>query len=199
MTRGAIQNTERRSFPVVELRVESGGDETRRIVGHAAVFESLSEDLGGFRERIAPGAFAASIAEDDIRALFNHDPNLVLGRNRSGTLRLAEDERGLAMAIDLPDTQAARDLAVMVDRGDVSQASFGFQTISDEFQMIDGDVVRTLSAVRLFDVSPVTFAAYPQTEVAARSLETWKAAQRDPDAWRADLALRRRRLDLEAL
>ncbi len=172
---------ERRAFVAVELRVEGEGDEPKRLVGHAAVFNSLSEDLGGFRERVAPGAFAASLAGDDIRALFNHDPNQVLGRNRAGTLKLAEDDTGLAIAITPPDTQAGRDLTVSIERGDVSQMSFGFRTLSDEWSMEDGDQVRTLKAVRLFDVSPVTFPAYPQTDVALRGLETWKAAQAEAE------------------
>ncbi len=172
-----MKDLERRTFGAIEMRVEHDIDDggKTRISGHAAVFDSLSEDLGGFRERVAPGAFAASLAEDDIRALFNHDPNLVLGRNRAGTLRLAEDEPGLAIGIDPPDTAAARDIVTMIKRGDVTQMSFGFRTISDEFQMVDGEVVRTLKAVRLFDVSPVTFPAYPQTDVDARSFDAFKA------------------------
>ena len=164
---------ERRAFAMVELRVEGADDGPKRVVGHAAVFDSLSEDLGGFRERVARGAFAATIATDDIRALFNHDPNQVLGRNRAGTLKLAEDETGLAIAITPPDTQVGRDLLVSIERGDVSQMSFGFQTLSDEWVMEAGDEVRTLKAVRLFDVSPVTFPAYPQTDVALRALAAW--------------------------
>ena len=191
---------ERRTFAMVELRVEEradgeGDDAPRRIVGHAAVFDSLSEDLGGFREKVAPGAFAASIASDDIRALFNHNPDHVLGRNgEAGTLRLAEDDKGLAIAIDTPDTQVARDLVTSIERGDISQMSFGFRTIGDEWQMVDGENVRTLQAVKLFDVSPVTFPAYLQTDVAARSLDVWKETQKPPVPWKRNLA--RRRLDL---
>lgn len=169
---------ERRTVTFDGLRIEAraeGESGPGRLVGHAAVFDSLSLDLGGFKERILPGAFAASIAEDDIRALFNHDPNHVLGRNVAGTLTLAEDKTGLQMSVDLPDTQTARDLAVSIERGDVTQQSFGFQTISDEWSMEDGEEVRTLKAVKLFDVSPVTFAAYPQTDVAKRSLDAFKA------------------------
>lgn len=170
------RDMERRAFEitgmaVVEIRADGDdGPVTKRLSGHAAVFDALSEDLGGFRERIKPGAFAATLAEDDIRALFNHEPSLILGRNRAGTLRLTEDDTGLAIGIDTPDTTAARDLLVSIARGDVSQMSFGFRTLSDEWTMEDGEPVRTLKAVRLFDVSPVTFPAYPQTDVATRAL-----------------------------
>ena len=190
-----MKDLERRTFGIVELRVEDVADASvPSISGHAAVFDSLSEDLGGFRERVAPGAFAASLAEDDIRALFNHDPNLVLGRNRAGTLRLAEDDTGLAIGIDPPNTAAARDIVTMIKRGDITQMSFAFRTISDEFQMVDGEVVRTLKAVRLFDVSPVTFPAYPQTDVAARSLEAFKAERAEADRAKGTPALDRMRL-----
>lgn len=184
--------TERRVFELSDLRVEhrAEGDGPSRLAGHAAVFDALSLDLGGFRERIAPGAFAASIAEDDIRALFNHDPNLVLGRNAAGTLRLAEDDAGLAIGIDLPGTQFARDLAVSIERRDITQMSFAFRTVSDEWQMIDGEPIRTLLAVQLFDVSPVTFPAYPQTDVAVRSMEAWR--ERMEAEQRAAVPLRRK-------
>jgi uncharacterized protein len=163
---------ERRAYPV-EVRVAKDEDGTRRIVGHAALFDSLSEDLGGFREKIAPGAFADAVG-DDVRALWNHDPNHVLGRTRSGTLRLSEDEHGLAIEVDPPDTQMARDLVVLMERGDVSQMSFGFRTIEDSWEKVDGQNVRTLKRVSLFDVSPVTFPAYPDTDVAVRSLHKWE-------------------------
>lgn len=188
---------EQRVFAVQELRVLRAEGAPPRIAGHAAVFNTLSEDLWGFREQIAPGAFAKSLGKDDIRALWNHDPNIVLGRNRSGTLSLAEDERGLAIEIVTPDTQLVRDMVLSpIERGDVSQMSFGFRTISDEWRMQDGMPLRTLLEVDLFDVSPVTFPAYPDTDVAVRSLEAWR---QEPEsevarAARADLDLRRRRL-----
>lgn len=194
-----MKDRERRTFEVVGLKVERRAEDGQpsRLAGHAAVFNSLSVDLGGFRERIEPGAFAATIAEDDIRALFNHNPDFVLGRNVAGTLRLAEDDRGLAIGIDLPDTQAARDLSVSIERGDITGMSFGFRTISDQWEMQDGDAVRTLLAVKLFDVSPVTFPAYPETDVAVRSLEAWKEqdeeARRAAVPWRRNLAAARNR------
>jgi HK97 family phage prohead protease len=162
-------DAERRIMPVGELRVE-GDDESRKIVGYAAVFNQLSSELWGFREKIAPGAFGKTIQESDVRALFNHDPNFVLGRSKAGTLDLAEDEIGLAIEIEPPDTQFANDLITSIDRGDVTQMSFGFRTITDEWQTVEEEQIRTLKEVELFDVSPVTFPAYPQTTVGLRSL-----------------------------
>jgi len=186
---------ERRTYFADELRVD-GGD-TPLIRGHAAVFDLPSEDLGGFRERIAPGAFAKTIQSADVRALFNHNPDYVLGRNKAGTLRMSEDSKGLAIEIDPPDTQFARDLAVSMRRGDINQMSFGFRTLSDKWAKVDGEWLRTLLEVELFDVSPVTYPAYPQTDVAARSLEAARQAEEPPDLSR--IALMRRRLDLISL
>lgn len=149
------------------------------IVGHAAVFNRMSEDLGFFREKIEPGAFKQTLADkDDVRALFNHDPNNVLGRSTAGTLRLKEDDEGLRVEIDPPDTQLARDLMVSIDRGDVSQMSFGFETRKDEWDHSDKqNPVRTLVDVKLYDVSPVTFPAYPDTDVAARAWAAWNKGE----------------------
>lgn len=189
-----MTKNEKRVFAVQELRVVRS-DGTPKISGHAAIFNALSEELWGFREQIAPGAFAASLTKDDIRALWNHDANIVLGRNRSGTLSLAEDDRGLAIEITAPDTQLVRDMVLSpIERGDVSQMSFGFRTISDAWRMQDGMPLRTLLVVDLFDVSPVTFPAYTETDVAVRSLEAWRAA--GDGVGLADLEVRRRRLRL---
>src|ERR1041384_2885453 len=162
--------TERRYFTATELRAKSGN--TPRIVGHAAVFNQLSEDLGGFREKIAPGAFAETIKNADIRALWNHDPNFPLARTKSGTLKLSEDNTGLAIDAELPETTFARDLLKSIERGDVDQMSFGFSVLLDgqKWAMQDGGLVGTLTNVELFDVSPVTFPAYPQTDVGVRTL-----------------------------
>lgn len=158
---------ERRAFKVSELRAI--GDENPKIDGYAAVFNQLSEDLGGFREQIAPGAFTNTIKRADVRALWNHDPNYPLGRSKSGTLSLEEDETGLLFAIDPPDTQYARDLIVSMKRGDVDQMSFGFRTLKDHWEQSGDKVIRTLIEVELFDVSPVTYPAYPQTSANVRS------------------------------
>jgi HK97 family phage prohead protease len=163
--------TERRVLSVdavgqLELRDASG---VPRIAGYAAVFNTLSEDLGGFRELIQPGAFTRAVREDDVRALWNHDPNWVFGRNTSGTLTLREDNKGLAYEVNPPDAQWARDAMTSIRRGDVTGSSFGFTTITDRWVTQDGDNIRTLVEVSLFDVSPVTYPAYPAASVSARS------------------------------
>ena len=167
-------NMERRSFTATELRAIEDEKGLRHIVGYAAVFNSLSENLGGFREKIEPGAFRDSITADDVRALWNHDSNYILGRNKSGTLALSEDERGLKIDVSPPDTQWARDLMVSIDRGDVDKMSFGFRTLDDDWNAVNHEEVRTLKKVQLFDVSPVVFPAYPDTEVGLRSLEEYR-------------------------
>lgn len=157
-----------------EIRVERRGkDDAPRIIGHAAVFDSLSENLGGFREVIAKGAFDG-VLEDDVRALFNHEPDNILGRTSAGTLSIGIDRRGLTYEIDPPDTTVARDLLVSLERGDVRESSFAFEVArgGDEWDEDDnGVLIRTITRFkRLWDVSPVTFPAYPDTDVAKRSM-----------------------------
>lgn len=198
-----VMQMERRYVPATELRVQ--GEEAPKLTGYAAVFNSFSEDLGGFREIIMPGAFADAIGSDDIRALWNHDPNYVLGRNRSGTLTLAEDDHGLRIDVTPPDTQWARDLMVSIGRGDVTQMSFGFAVDRDRWEKQEGRDVRILEAVRLYDVSPVTYPAYPATEVQSRAIYE-NAVQRQllpgPTPGKPDMAptrrlnLRKRKLEL---
>ena len=164
-----------RSLPVqTEWRVSRDEGEPVKIKGHAAVFDKLSDPIMGFREKIAPGAFRKSIRRKaDVRALWNHNPDYVLGRTKSGTLRLKEDDIGLAIEIQPPDTQWANDLVTTIERGDVDQMSFGFVVVKEEWteDHKKKETVRTLEEVDLFDVSPVTFPAYPQTDVAVRARE----------------------------
>jgi len=177
-----------------ELRVmpEANGCK-KKIGGYAARFNSMSQDLGGFTERIAPGAFAKSLLTADVRCLFNHDANIVLGRTLSKTLRLIEDEFGLMYECDMPDTQMARDMVMApIERGDVSECSFGFYTIHDSWETIEGRQVRTLHECELLDVSPVTYPAYKSTDVSARSLAA--AAVVPVNLWY--IASQRRKLDL---
>ncbi len=181
---------ERRSYPIEELRILEE-DGMAKITGYAAVFNKLSEPLAGFREKIAPGAFRNALKNSDARALFNHDPNIVLGRQSAGTLTLSEDKKGLRMEVTPPDTQYVRDVVLTpIRRGDIKEQSFGFLIKTEEWseEKEGGMATRTLVEVdRLFDVSPVTFPAYPDTSVALRSLEEWRkereqeASQPEPE------------------
>lgn len=162
---------ERRSLlEPVEARADG---ESRKIGGYGAVFNAETVIGGMFREKIAPGAFANSLA-DDVRSFFNHDENNILGRTKAGTLRISEDERGLKYEVDLPDTQAGRDLAVSMERGDVDGSSFAFTVLRDSWDETGDMPLRTLEEVRLFEVGPVTMPAYDDTTVGLRSLETFR-------------------------
>jgi hypothetical protein len=191
----------------MELRV-AGDDKAPVLEGHIAVFNQLSDDLGGFREKIVPGAFAETLKTQDVRALWNHENDLVLGRMSAGTLELKEDDTGLAFKNTPPDTTWFRDRLVSLKRKDVTGASFGFYTDADEWTTeADGTRVRILKKVTLVEVSPgVTFPAYPQadTEVAMRSMAAWQsagAAQAGQPAAAVveDLLLRQRHLRLREL
>jgi len=162
---------EMRFIHFAELRADAGGEnEAPHIRGYAALFDTWSEDLGWFREKIQPRAFANTIKEADVRALWNHDPNYVLGRNKSETLQLREDEKGLAVDITPPDTQWARDLMTSMKRQDINQMSFAFQTIRDEWNYESDPLERTLVECKLFDVAVVTYPAYTATSAGVRSL-----------------------------
>ena len=166
---------ERRTWRNVEFRV-SEPNETPLISGYAAVFDSESEDLGYWtelREEIDPHAFDNVLATNpDVRGLFNHDDNIVLGRSTAGTLRLSVDARGLKYEIDPPDTQFARDLMVSMRRKDITGSSFTFVCKRDQWtDNPNGSITRRiLEFEALWDVSPVTFPAYPASSSEARSL-----------------------------
>lgn len=184
--------TETRGFLAAELRAEKKDDGKSVITGYAAVYDSLSEDLGGFRERIAPGAFSRSLkAGADVRALINHDPSLVIGRSAAGTLKITPNGKGLLCTIEPPDTQAGRDLVVSVSRGDIDGMSFAFTTPSggDSWEMLPNNAgaIRTLLDVDILDVSVVTYPAYRATDVsvAQRSLESVRTAAAPPVEQRA--------------
>jgi len=158
--------------------IRKDDDSLPKVEGYAAVFNRDSEDMG-FIERIAPGAFKKALKTSDVRALFNHDSNIILGRTSAGTLELKEDKKGLFMSVTPPDTQLVRDMVLSpIERGDITQQSFGFTVKADEWEGLDDDKnppVRTITEVReLFDVSPVVFPAYTDTAVALRSLDKIK-------------------------
>lgn len=158
---------ERRTFTIKDVEARQAEDGTMRLSGYAAVFNDDSVPLP-FIERIAPGAFRKTLSETpDVRLLINHE-GLPLARTKNGTLRLTEDQVGLYMDADLPDTQAARDLYTLVERGDVDQMSFAFRVIRQKWN--EGRTERTLTELSLADgdVSVVTYPAYPTTTVEAR-------------------------------
>jgi len=158
-----------------EVRAVEEGDEPR-ISGYAAVFNKLSQPLSfGFRERIRPGAFTKTIKDGDIRALFNHDPNYVLGRTKAGTLELREDDNGLAFDIHAPDEPWVRSLIASIKRGDINQASFAFDAVQEEWSQNEKQPVRELREVKLYDVSPVTYPAYLETSTQAREMRALRA------------------------
>ena len=177
-TAGAV---ERRIVGAVEFRA-TDDEKKPQLQGYAAVFNKRSELIfGEFVEIIEPGAFSEAIPKSDIRALQNHDPNFVLGRTKSGTLEVSEDDVGLKTITTLPDTQYARDLLTVVRRGDVNQMSFSFTVAKGGVQWTvedDETIVRHILKVEeLFDISPVTFPAYPDTSIAERELRDWQSAR----------------------
>jgi HK97 family phage prohead protease len=171
-----------RSF--TECRVQA--IDNRRLSGYAVVFNSLSVDLGGFREVIDPAAVDRTLTDAaDIRALVNHDASKPLGRTRAGTLQLRKDATGLAFTMEPdPDISYARDIMLAVKRGDVSGMSFAFRAISDAWNYDDTTPVRTVTDMRMSEISVVTFPAYADTQVAMRSLTAFQAQQRNTSvAW----------------
>jgi HK97 family phage prohead protease len=166
-----------RCFPA-SLTIRKSDDGKEKITGYAARFNKDSEDLGGFVERISPGAFADALKTSDTRALWNHNADHPLGRVSAGTLRLKEDAKGLFMELDPPDTTFAKDLLVSINRGDVREQSFAFSIAEDRWEDMDNPdemTVRTIERVsHLYDVSPVTYPAYPSTDVALRRMQEAK-------------------------
>jgi len=171
------KNKELRINDAAELRAEEQG-KARVVSGYAAKYSRLSNDVGGFKEKIAPGAFRMAVSQrQDVRCLVNHDASLILGRTTSGTLKLEEDSVGLRFRCELPDTQYARDYYVAVRRGDISQCSFSFSVTKEDQSWdengVDDDgkkcVIRTLRNIsELSDVSVVTYPAYEDTDAMAR-------------------------------
>lgn len=170
---------ERRFLPTeFNFRVEQRGGSDRLVIeGYAYRFHEISQNLGGFVERVLPGAGEQSASQDDIRALFNHDASLILGRSRSGTLRLGEDSEGLPYEIDGDMRQSyVSDLAIALEREDVSQSSFGFRTVDETWGLTEEDLpLRSLVKIALFDVSPVTYPAYTSSTsgIGSRAVESF--------------------------
>ncbi len=167
---------ERRFVKAAEIRADGDG----HITGHAAVFneEYVLWDSDSYRavEKVKPGAFTRALKEKhDVRCLFNHDPNQLLGRTSAGTMKLKQDDQGLYFDTTPPDTQLGRDVVTLVKRGDISGASFAFTVTKQNVTevTVDNKIIRTreIEDVDLFDASPVTYPAYTGTDVNARALE----------------------------
>ena len=171
-------NKEVRTFDVQDLELRMDGDKMQ-VAGYGAVFNSQSNDLGGFVEYIAPGAFEGRL-NDDVRFLVNHD-GLPLARTTNNTLRLSVDDKGLRYEADLANTSISRDLVELLKDGTVSQSSFAFTVEDDSWESRDGVNVRTINKVsRLYDVSSVTYPAYNEAgSFALRSLENWQKEQEE--------------------
>ena len=184
---------ERRMTPAGEIKIEARADGGKTLVGYGAVFYREGEAGTEYRlgtdvvERIAPTAFNRAIQEKhDARALFNHDPNRLLGRAAAGTLRLSTDASGLKYEIDLPATSVGNDVAASIARGDLSGSSFSFSIHGKEGQRFEKGKefdVRHIQDVDLFDVGPVTYPAYEATSVGLRSGDC-KDAFEAVNAWR---------------
>lgn len=165
---------ERRGWDGLLVELRAAEDGRRRIVQRAVPYGELSVDLGGFREVIVAGAFGI---EGDIRALWQHKSEMVLGRTTAGTLALRAEDDGIYAESDPPDTSWARDALTSIERGDVTGSSFGFYADEDEWVLTEREVIRRVLRGRLVEVSPVTFPAYPQASSAVRERAAEMRAQ----------------------
>ncbi|WP_082138264.1 HK97 family phage prohead protease [Niallia circulans] len=175
-----IKKKEMRTFDITKLKTRDATEaEPSMITGYAAVFNSKTNIGGWFEEIIEPGAFSRSLSENgDVRALFNHNWDKVLGRTKSGTLRLEEDSRGLKFEIDVPNTSAGRDLAESMDRRDIDQCSFGFWITEETWDYSVEPALRTIHEVELYEISVVSIPAYEDTEASlVRSKEIAKEVE----------------------
>jgi HK97 family phage prohead protease len=165
-----VSDVERRySTGTVEVRANA---QTRTIGGYALKYNKLSQNLGGFVERVLPGSVDKSLADGvDVLARFQHEDQFLLGRTSADTLALRSDGTGLEYDVNLPDTSYANDLYALASRGDVKHSSFAFRTMEDEWSLTDqGFPLRSLVAVQLVDVAPVVTPAYMDTTSGIRSL-----------------------------
>lgn len=171
------EGSEKRSLVLpVEHRADADGKVT--VAGYAAVFGETADIGGYFREIIARGAFTNTLRSADPRAYFDHDRGRIFGRASAGTLRLKEDQKGLAVEIDLPDTSDGRDVKTLIERGDVSGMSFGFSVLKQEWDETVDPPTRTILEVELREVSIVSEPAYDGTSIALRSLDDVRKEQR---------------------
>lgn len=170
------------------IEIRSSGERERMVTGYASVFNRKSNDLGGWFEVIMPGAFKDALASGrEVRALFNHDSNMVLGSTRSGTVRLSEDKKGLRYEIDLPDTTYANNLAKLIERGDIRGNSFAF--LPTEPPTWKGDT-RYIARADLYDVSIVTSPAYEDAQVVSmRAQQDWQKQRQTTETYKRKAVL----------
>jgi HK97 family phage prohead protease len=196
-----VSRVERRVFVGdLELRASPKGSGPGLMVGYAAKYDKLSQDLGGFFEKLAPGCFR-DVMEDDCRCLRNHDDDNLLGRVSAGTLELSLDDVGLRYQCDLPDTTCGRDTAELIRRRDMKGSSFQFNIAMDgaDWDWDGPSPLRTITRIgKLYDVSPVTNPAYLDTDVDMRSFQAALEARNAVQAaiTRRSLSLARARLRL---
>jgi uncharacterized protein len=187
----------------IELRAAPAGSKSPgTLVGYAALYEKFSCDLGMFREKLARGCFEDCLKRCDVRCLGNHDPNLILGRTSAGTLKLSEDDRGLRMECDLPDTSHGRDWAESTRRRDVQGQSFSFTVAEggDSWDWTGDTALRTVHRVdQLYDAGPVTFPAYEETSVALRHYRAQVEQRSKPSPAAAPAGPLEREQDLDRL
>lgn len=171
-------------------RDEQTPDE-RVIEGYFALYESETELWAGSYEIISKGAFENTIQKNDIRALWNHNTQYVLGRNKNGSLQLKADDKGLFASIKLPNTQYAEDLYSLVQRGDIDQASFGFNILDEELEeLADGGYRWRIKDIDLHEISVVTFPAYENTSVQAREQQVKEIESRKLQQKKSELQKR---------
>lgn len=200
--------TERRTVTVpIELRAaDVAASKGNQITGYAARYYDPADPTTQYElweecyERIMPGAFDSAMSRpDDVRALFNHDPNMILGRSTANTLTLSVDDKGLKFTVDLPDSPAGQTVAEAIRRGDITGCSFSFDVLKctwteDDTNPMKSMAYRNITDLRLYDVGPVTFPAYESTEVDMNSVRSSRdealKSRAVPDA----VQMRRRRL-----
>lgn len=178
-----------------ELRAAGDGQDGTlgTVVGYPSLFDVQATIYEGpgyrFIEEVDPGAFTKTLAEDDIRATVNHNPDKLLGRMKAGTARFWADKKGLRMEVDVPNTTYGRDLVVSLERGDITGGSIWFSVVRDKKKEVDDVTVRRILEARLFEAGPVAFPAFEETEVALRStireIEAWRAEQRE--SWQVEV------------
>lgn len=186
---------EQRAFDFELVTDSETGTDAAPIRGLAVAYNVLSEDLGSFRERILPGAFAQSIETRDVAAVWNHNSDAVLGRLSNRTLQLHDEADGLRFDLWPPDTQAGRDAVVSIRRKDVYQCSFMFDVVRQSWADSEAGRLRTLEKCELYEISPVAFPAYAATSVQARSVRDLIAEVNSVDFGSVDAAEVRGLLD----